>query len=174
MTPRLAARSFPGGAYSAEELIAATEADPVVFVQHGAVDRTAVRPVALPRPRHVYMSYRIGDQIYWTRSKVLLNAGEITLTNGDIQIRARCGNRISETAMFPASDSEPDVVEFDRLVDDEPDLLASWGFAFPPLWLGSVAGASPGVTPPEPWDTAPLIPMGLPGWVGGSYPPGSS
>jgi hypothetical protein len=77
------------------------------------------------------MSYRIGDQIYWTRNKVLLNAGEITLTNGDIEIRARCGNRISETAMFPASDSEPDVVEFDRLVDDEPDRLASWGFAFP-------------------------------------------
>lgn len=174
-----------GGVYSSEELLAATESDPVVFAQYGSTAGTAMRIAPLPRPRRVYMSYRIDDRIYWTRNKVLLDAGEMTLTNGDIEIRARCGNRISDTEMLPATDSEPDAVEFDLLVADVPDIVdfdalvadepgpPAWFFAFPPSWMGDTGGASPGVTLPDLSGTLPFGP-GAPGTGGGvSGPPGA-
>ena len=162
-----------GGVYSRVELVAATERDPVVFVQYGSAARGAVRTAALPAPRRVYMSYRVGDRIYWTRKKVRLHAGEMTLTDGDIEIRARCGNQISDTGMFPVAENEPDAmefdlvadepdtVEFDRVVAGEPDPPASWAFAFPPLWMGDAGGASPGMTPldnPHPLPFGPAAP----------------
>jgi hypothetical protein len=158
---------IPGGAYSVQELVKATEDDPVVFAQYGsAVQDKPVRIASSPRPRRVYMSYRIGDQIYWTKRKALLTAGETTLTNGDIEIRARCGNQISETEMFPVAENEPDAVEFDNLVADEPALLASNSE------VGSTPGALLSATPPAIWATVPAIPFGVPGGGGGSYAPG--
>ena len=157
---------IPGGVYSAGELVEATEQDPVVFAEYGSAVRYApVRVATSAAPRLVYMSYRIGDRIYWTRKKVRLNAGEVTLTNGQIEVRARCGNKISETAMFPASESEPDAVEFDSLVADEPDLLAAELGSTRLLGIGSVPGASPRATPPIS-GTVPAIPIGVPGGFG--------
>ena len=74
----------------------------------------------MTRDKFVHVSYRQGDQIFWTNNKVLLRQGETILTDGTTRIRARCGNCISEQPLLPTSDSEPDVVEFDRLVDETP------------------------------------------------------
>jgi hypothetical protein len=169
---------IPGGVYRFGELVEATENDPVVLAQYGSAVRTPFRIAASPGPRRVYMSYRMGDRVYWTRKKVPLNAGEMTLTNGDIEIRARCGNQISEIEMFPVADSEPDSAEFDSLIADEPDLLASGAAAFPPFGIGSVPGALQTVTPPAVPGMVPTTPIGVPGWDGGVlYPlgvPGTS
>src|SRR5688572_30050977 len=79
---------IPGGVYSQEELVAAADRDPVVFARYGSLSRTAMRAVAVAGPRHAHMSYRIGDQIYWTKRKLPLLAGEMTLTNGSVEIRS--------------------------------------------------------------------------------------
>jgi hypothetical protein len=100
-----------------------------------------VRPSPVVGKRLAHMSYRIGDRIYWTKRKLPLNAGEMTLTTGDIEIRSRCGNQISETARLPTSPDEPDSVEFDRLVASEPNLLATNRF---PSWIVSPSVGLPG------------------------------
>jgi hypothetical protein len=63
------------------------------------------------------MSYRVGDQIYWTKRRLILHEGEQILTDGDTTIRGRCGNRLSETPMVPTSGQEPLADVFDRPVD---------------------------------------------------------
>jgi hypothetical protein len=100
-----------GGAYSAVELDAALRADPVAAAHYAAFDRTRVRVIARePRqPASVYVSYRQGNRIYWTRRKVQLAAQEALLTDGVHLARARCGNRISLTPQEPVQAGEPDV-----------------------------------------------------------------
>ena len=65
------------------------------------------------------MSYRIGDEIFWTKQKVRLQQGETILTDGVHHIRARCGNCIAFAPMEPTADDEPDEMEFDALADDK-------------------------------------------------------
>ena len=160
-----------GGAYSSAELVAAASNDAVVAESYGAVARR-VRPSPVVGRRLAHLSYRIGNQIYWTKRKLPLTPGEMTLTDGDIEIRSRCGNQISETARLPTSPSEPDAVEFDRLVSDEPDLLATHQFPFgiqsPPI--GLPGGAAPGtIGDPTPGTMAPIWGASSdqqPGWTG--------
>src|SRR5688500_17318627 len=72
---------IPGGAYSSAELVAATRTDSVVFAVYGPV-ATTVHARTVGGSRRAYMSYRIGNDVYWTKKKLLLNAGETTLTSG--------------------------------------------------------------------------------------------
>ena len=105
------------GVHTLRDLKDEMNRDPVVADHYGtiAVDRFRFERVAAPRL--VYVSYRRGDEIYWTRNRVPLYAGENVLTDGTTSIRARCGNRISETPMEPTLDDEPSVAEFDRAID---------------------------------------------------------
>src|SRR5262245_4871361 len=107
---------IPGGAYDDEELQRAL-ADPVVAAHYANLDRAHVRTEIVPADRYVHVSYRKGDRILWTSKKVLLRAGERILTDGKTQIRSRCGNCISEAPLGPTETDEPDLVEFDRLLD---------------------------------------------------------
>jgi hypothetical protein len=108
----------PGGVFSDGELRAAMRNDPVVASHFTTLGRTRLRTEIVPHDRMVYVSYRKGDQVYWTRNKVLLRAGETILTDGRTQIRTRCGNCISDTPVAPVAVDEPEVVEFDALVAD--------------------------------------------------------
>jgi hypothetical protein len=162
----------PGGVYSFEEVIQRAESDPIVRVHYGpAIANAPVHLAAASRPRRVYMSYRIGDRIYWTRNRTPLNAGETTLTIGDIEIRARCGNRISDTEMAPVAADEPDGVEFDRLLADAPP--PSVPSTLPPLIARRLDfGGSPDWTPP--WGMVgpmPTITSDIPLGVGTLFPP---
>jgi hypothetical protein len=73
----------------------------------------------------LHVSYRKGNTILWSKKKVLLRKGEKILTDGTTQIRSRCGNCISDEPLAPTAADEPDVVEFDRLVDAFDPLAAA-------------------------------------------------
>jgi hypothetical protein len=105
----------PGGVHSAEALAAAVE-DPLVAEHYASIDIAHARVATVPAPRQVYVSYRVGNRLYWTSHKLALHAGEQVLTDGLNEIRARCGNRISDTPQQPTLAKEPDVAEFDRAV----------------------------------------------------------
>ena len=110
----------PGGTYSPDELRGAIARDVVVAAHYEKLDQTRLRTEIVPNDRYVHVSYRKGDQVFWTAKKVLLRKGETILTDGTTQIRTRCGNCIAEEPAGPTSADEPDVVEFDRLVDAPP------------------------------------------------------
>lgn len=70
----------------------------------------SLRPATLTGDKLMYVSYRRGDQVYWTRRAMRIPAGERVLSNGRDCIRGRCGNRLSETPRTPTvgeSDREP-------------------------------------------------------------------
>jgi hypothetical protein len=124
----------PGGVHSSHEL-ALARADRVVAAHYAAVDLSAVRVDTVRDPRRVHVSYRIGDEIYWTKRTVLLSPGERILTDGRTEIRSRCGNIISDTPQGPTSDQEPSITEFDR--------------ALVPVPGDDVRGPDAGLTPPS-------------------------
>jgi len=104
----------PGGVYTTEELAEAVADDPAVAEHYSDVAPAAMRVEVVGAVREAYMSYRIGDRIFWTKRKLALREGERILTDDDVSIRARCGNRLSDVAMTPTSDVEPAADEFER------------------------------------------------------------
>jgi hypothetical protein len=109
---------IPGGVQSAAEFAAKRESDPVVAKHYSGVSLAALHVERVTEPRLAYMSYRINDRIYWTKSKLQLSAGETILTDGETTIRGRCGNGVSDVAMLPVSDQEPEAAAFDRRSDN--------------------------------------------------------
>lgn len=134
----------PGGVHSPEGLAVAVT-DPVVAKHYAPIDIAHARVVSVTAPRRAYVSYRIGDRVYWTKHTVALHAGEEVLSDGVHEIRARCGNRISETPQTPTASDEPDVAEFDRAIAPVPDgrtavMLMPFGGPFDIQPDGSSAG----------------------------------
>ena len=107
------------GVYNANELGAAMARDHVVAAHYKGVSLDEVRVERVTEPRYAYVSYRKGDDIFWTKNKVRLNPGEMILTDGEMQIRARCGNCISTQPMLPTSDEEPESVTLEPLLPPE-------------------------------------------------------
>jgi hypothetical protein len=130
-----------GGVKTPHDVRMAMGRDDVVAAHYRAVALGALRTEKLAADRMVYVSYRIGDAVYWTKSKVRLPKGEAILTDGVTEMRARCGNCISSAPMQPTADDEPPVMEFDSLIGDAdiiPSRVPLWGAVFGPL------GALPG------------------------------
>lgn len=98
---------IPGGVRSGNELKLALARDSIAAAHYSGFDAQSARPVRLDRPRQVYISYRLGNRVYWTSKKVTLPAGERLLTDGKHLVRSRCGNRISEVRTDPTSPGEP-------------------------------------------------------------------
>jgi hypothetical protein len=98
-----------GGAYTRAEVAAAVQTDAVVAAHYRSLDVDHLRPTTVDAPRAVYVSYRIGNEVYWTKRPVRLARGETLLTDGESAIRARCGNRVSEVAQYPVAGDEPEL-----------------------------------------------------------------
>lgn len=96
----------PGGVGDSVELRHALNRDHVAALHYAdfRVDRAI--PVVLAQDRTAHVSYRVHDRIYWTRRKVVLHKGELVLTDGKSQARARCGNRIAEV-LRPGDETAP-------------------------------------------------------------------
>lgn len=134
--PRLFPYSvIPGGVRSAEELRAAIAHDPFVAELYAHFDLSRAHVVRLTKNREVYVSYRLGDRIYWTKKRLLLRAGETVITDGKHEARTRCGNRISETPVEPVFQNEPKSAATDA--PPEIPLFADNSEALPPLPLDS-------------------------------------
>ena len=145
-----------GGAYSATELKGALDRDDVAARHYRAFRQALVHTTAANFPAPVYISYRVGDEIYWTSRAVALPHGETLLTDGRNYARARCGNRISETPRTPVSDSEPALETLDRpRLPDSPPVAAldKWSedrlLATPLLTAATVVPVGRAATPTD-------------------------
>jgi PEP-CTERM motif len=103
-----------GGVKSASELKWMADHDPVVRAHYAGFDYDHARVVRLVLARTAYISYRIGNKVYWTRHRVTLKKGETVLTDGKITARTRCGNRVEEMPQQATSSSEPPAAKFDE------------------------------------------------------------
>ena len=120
---------IPGGARNAQELARAIQTDDVVADHYRDVDPSTMHPQTVPVERMAHVSYRLNDRVFWTKKPVRIYEGETILTNGETEIRARCGNAISMAPLLPTSDEEPESTELDALTDTGPMLVA---FDLPP------------------------------------------
>ena len=99
---------IPGGAYTREELEKALKADSVAAAHYSDFKVSDARLVTLDSDRLSYVSYRVGDRVYWTQRQILLRKGEKLLTDGTHFARTRCGNRLTDRPTAPAiSEVEP-------------------------------------------------------------------
>jgi hypothetical protein len=161
---------IPGGVRDQRELAGAIERDPVVAQHYRDLDPATMQRETLRADQFAFVSYRMGDRIYWTKQKVRISAGETILTNGDTAIRTRCGNCISLEPMLPTADDEPDPAELDALLGDDP-LLPSRDL----IIAMSVGGASADEADPVGHESSGLILFPLAGSLsgGGSETPGT-
>ena len=164
------------GVYSADELATAIREDAVVASHYSTVNPSLVRTTVTPAARMAYVSYRIGNRVFWTRKPVRIPAGETLLTDGETEIRARCGNAVSDLARRPVSDVEPIAAELDEpitsSVSGERDLVAAAppGSLYMPFLLpaqGAILGNDAPDVPAELRALGGSMPMLL-GLVGGA------
>ena len=167
----------PGGVRDARELQSAASHDPVVAKHYSDFRIAAAQTVRLEKPLEMYVSYRRNNQVYWTRNRMLVPAGETLISDGENLARVRCGNRLSAIAAKPVSVSEPTKEELNAPEFVPPlmaDLLPGEGVDFfpgvadgaiPALPLGPTPGsktAPPGLFPPLlPPGVSPFIPNTL-------------
>ena len=109
----------PGGVRSVQELKWAAAHDPVVAAHYAGFDYDRARVVRLVLARTAYVSYRIGNKVYWTRHRVSLKKGETVITDGKMTARARCANRVEEMPQQAASEAEPPGATFDEPVQPQ-------------------------------------------------------
>jgi hypothetical protein len=151
----------PGGIRTPAELQEASDHDSVVAAHYAGFNFRRSRVIRVKQAKLVYVSYRIGDQVLWSRKRLSLHVGETLLTDGRAVARGRCGNQISTIARPPTSAAEPSVEALDQLIAEpvappvpyESALLRPSGF-------GSATPALEATAPPR-WSS------GLPpGWIG--------
>ena len=145
----------PGGAYSQKDVAAAVRRDHVVAAHYEPIDVERVRPVTVTAARAVYVSYRRGNDVFWTKRPVQLAPGETLLTDGTSEIRARCGNRVSDHARLPVAPDEPpaaalNTIETDRGSSSMAEVRTDPGglthVPFFQAWGHSLAEAADGLT----------------------------
>ncbi len=159
----------PGGVTNAGELRQAIANDPIVAAHYAGFNLAQVRAIRLTGVRFVYVSYRMGDRVYWTRRKLRLASGETLLSDGTNLARTRCGNRISETPVGPVGPAEPPSETLERPADQE--LIAE---SLPPFELPIDAPPATDIESIEHHGKI-FIPPIIPIWLGGpSSGPGIS
>jgi len=104
----------PGGVKNARELKWAADHDPVVKAHYAGFDYDHARVVRLALAQTAYVSYRIGNKVYWTKRRVKLKKGETVITDGKITARTKCGNRIEVVPEQKTSSLEPPAMMFDE------------------------------------------------------------
>lgn len=143
----------PGGVRDAQELQSAASADPVVARHYSDFRMTQARALRLDHPLSMYVSYRHNNQVFWTKNRMVIPAGEALISDGENLARVRCGNRLSPVAAKPVAATEPSQEEL-----TEPSFV-------PPLMADLLPGESIGQIP-----SAPSVP---PGSSGSNAPPSS-
>ena len=103
----------PGGVQTGEELRQAAQRDRAVARHFAAFNFERAHLTQLNAPRFVYLSYRRGDRIFWTRKQIALRKGEKLITDGKIAARTRCANQISVLPHAETSMEEPLAQELD-------------------------------------------------------------
>jgi PEP-CTERM motif len=134
---------IPGGAVDAKELKAALLNDPIVAEHYKGFDLAKAHVIRLDQDRAVYVSYRLGGHIYWTTRRLTLLKGEMLLTDGEHEVRTRCGNRISQTPKAPVSLKEPEQATLENPPPPLPNDIGDLPFPLADLLPVSSMGAPP-------------------------------
>jgi hypothetical protein len=98
---------IPGGVGSAQELRQIAEHDPVVAQHFQGFNYQQAHLVTVSEKQSMYVAYRKGDKVYWTRKKVALHPGETLISDGKIVARTRCGNRVAVAPLGPPAIMDP-------------------------------------------------------------------
>jgi len=106
-----------GGVRDPAALHHAVSRDPVVAAHYADFKLAEARVARLPAPKTAYVSYRMGNRVYWTRNKVKLAGGEEVITDGEHYARARCANRIADSPQGETSPAEPPEAVLDQPED---------------------------------------------------------
>ena len=101
----------PGGVRDAHELQSAVAGDSVVARHYSDFRIIQAHTLRLNRPLEMYVSYRKNNQVYWTKNRMLIPAGETLISDGENLARVRCANRLSPIAAKPVAASEPTTEE---------------------------------------------------------------
>ena len=157
---------IPHGVESQQELQTAIHQDPVVTAHYSDFRVRAAHSIRLSREQQFFVSYRVGNQIFWTRKKITLHAGEMLLTDGEHLARTRCGNRLSEIPATPTAPSEPTDHSLDTpVVPLRPELTSEpmpgspvWPDSSPPIFLLS-SNPTPQPAPSPGGFIPPIIPI---------------
>jgi hypothetical protein len=150
----------PGGIHSSEGLREAASRDHVVGLHYSHFNLAGIRVTRLKTAQSAYVSYRIGNKIYWTSRKLKLAKDEEVITDGVYYARTRCGNRISFTPKAPTWVLEPPPERFESPVETqiagfpgfptEPPVLVPNG-PVPPVFIpGGTTSLPSGSVPPTP------------------------
>jgi PEP-CTERM motif len=155
---------IPGGVRNSYELSQSIAHDPVLAGHYRDVRPAAMFPLRLTSDTEGYVSYRVGNQIYWTHHLVRIRKGELVLTDGFRMIRGRCGNQIVPAYLRPKGipttldPMEPPPVVFESgyppVMTLPPDQVLLAEKNAPPI--PATPGTSGGGTPPAFWP--PLVP----------------
>ncbi len=92
---------IPGGVRDSYELSQSIAHDPVLAEHYRDIRPAAMFALRLTSDTEGYVSYRVGNQIYWTHHLVRIKKGELVLTDGNRMIRGRCGNQIVPAYLRP-------------------------------------------------------------------------
>src|SRR5258708_24298465 len=148
-----------GAVRDARELQSVASHDPVVAQHYSDFRIAAARTIRLEKPLEMYVSYRRNNNVYWTRNRMVIPAGETLISDGDNLARVRCGNRLSAIAAKPVSVSEPSKEE-----------LNTPGFV-PPLMAEFLPVDGEGFAPVEPASALPALPPRPTTTTGANTPP---
>ena len=140
----------PGGVRDARELQSAVAHDPVVAQHYSDFRIAAAGTVRLKKPLEMYVSYRRNNQVYWTKNRMVIPAGESLISDGENLARVRCGNRLSAIAAKPVSVSEPTKEEL-----NQPEFV-------PPLMAEFLPGEGSDSFPGAPDGAIPALPLSGP------------
>jgi hypothetical protein len=97
----------PGGVQTPEDLRQVSDHDSVVGSHYAGFDFRSARVVELDQPKLVYLSYRMGNRVFWTAKRISLHKGEKLITDGRMTARTRCANQISESPQPAVSPPNP-------------------------------------------------------------------
>jgi hypothetical protein len=139
---------IPGGVRNTAELRNAVAHDDTVAQHYADFNLGNARVVQLREARAVFVSYRVGSRIFWTKNRLKLSAGETVVTDGEHMARTRCGNRLSDVPIGPVLASEPLPEAMEVPADGgllaAPESLSELPLAVPPTTTIVVPPQAPG------------------------------
>lgn len=136
----------PGGAENVHEA-KIDMSNPAVKDLYAGFNLEQLREEKLKTNLVGYVSYRMGDHIYWTAKKLTLRAGETVFTDGTHIARGRCLNCYSALPMSPIRPHEP----AEKAMDLPSEMLVT-AYEFPKIPLYAPA------IPIPPGELTPIAP----------------
>jgi hypothetical protein len=142
--PAYAYSIIPGGVESAEELRQIVEHDPVAAQEFQGFDYQNAHLVTVSEKQSLYVAYRKGDKVYWTKKKIDLHPGETLISDGKIVARTRCGNRVAVAPLGPPGIMDPLQSDFDQPLFSN-EMVTNAVEPKPEVYAAAIPSAQPGV-----------------------------